>query len=361
MSDMTSNETAAPAPQPSAAPSTPSPAPAAPAARGRTGGMGTAPPERAERNAFADALGAIGARLLLGFFRVLPGPVARAVARAVAALAYTLLGRKRRQMVSHMTIAFRDGMTQEEKLRWARGCFRHLALSTVEFARMTKLRKETLEQIVDLSEAKVFDELLAKGKGRGLLSVPAHHGNWELLGYAMALKGYPLISVARPLDNPKMNELVLGIRTAGGNRIIDKWQVLWKLKKEIDKGSIATMSIDQNGGTGGQFIPLFGTLASTVSSPADLYLAAKVPLVVCTLNRLSDGVRHKMHVWDVIEYEERSGSYEERRDQLLLRINAAYEKAIRTYPDQWLWGHKRWKTRPLGEKPGPDGLPPRVR
>lgn len=355
MSDTTSNETAAPQTAANA-----TPAPAAPAARGRTGGMGTAPPERAERNAFKDALGALGARLLIGFFRVVPGPLARAVACLLAALAYRLLGRKRRQMTRHMTIAFRDGMPEDEKLRWARGCFRHLALSTVEFARMTKLRKETLEQTIDLSEAKVFDEFLAKGNGRGVLSVPAHHGNWELLGYAMALKGYPLISVARPLDNPKMNELILGIRTASGNRILDKWQVLWKLKKEIDKGSIATMSIDQNGGTGGQFIPLFGTLASTVSSPADLYLTAKVALVVCTLNRQPGGLRHKMHVWDVIEYEDGEGSYAERRDKILARINAAYEKAIRAYPDQWLWGHKRWKTRPPGEQPGPDGLPPRI-
>ncbi len=323
------------------------------------GGMGTPPPKRKPRNDFLDWLAWVCIRIVVGVLRLLPGPLARGFGRAIGWLVYTFFKRNRDRVLHHMTIAFRDEVTEEQKRIWCRQYFRHLGLSIVEFARMGSLKKEALDRTFDLSACSTFDELLAEGKGRGFLCVPAHHGNWELCGYVGALKGYPMKSVGRPLDNPRLNELVMKMREESGNEIIAKWNVLWKLKKCLQKGSLVTMSIDQNGGVAGLFSPLFGALASTVTSPADLYLAARVPIAVVTLNRQPDGIRHKLHIWDVIPYEP-PGDRDRTayRNSIIHRINAAYEKAIRAYPDQWLWVHRRWKSRPKGEQAGPDGLPP---
>jgi KDO2-lipid IV(A) lauroyltransferase len=192
-----------------------------------------------------------------------------------------------------------------------------------------------------------------------LLCVPAHHGNWELCGYTASLLGYPFKSVARPLDNVPLNTLITEMRERSGNEIIQKWKVLWKLKKLLDHGGIVTMSIDQNGGVAGLFVPFFNVLASTVTSPAELHLLTGTPIIVGTLNRLPDGVRHVFRLWDIIEHK-RTDDHAADVTAVVKRINGAVERSIRAYPEQWLWVHKRWKTRPPGELPGADGLPPRV-
>ncbi|HEY3322815.1 MAG TPA: lysophospholipid acyltransferase family protein [Planctomycetota bacterium] len=314
-------------------------------------------PKRKPRDPFLDRQVYAIVQLLMTFLNLLPQRAALWFGRGVGWLYWRLDRRRRKLVLQHMEIAFRGEKTREEKERLCRQYFQHMALSVVEFARMRKLTRENVGALVDFSELKRFDDLLARGKG--LLCVPAHHGNWELCGYSVSLMGYPLQSVARPIENPYIDELVKEIRERSGNTIIEKWKVLWKLKKLLDKGGIVTMSVDQNGGNVGVFVPCFGTLASTISSPADLHIATGTPIIVSTLNRLPDGLHHVLRVWDVIEHP-RSENREADVKAVTARINAAIEKAVRTYPEQWLWGHKRWKTRPAGEVLGADGLPPRV-
>ncbi|HYG74287.1 MAG TPA: lysophospholipid acyltransferase family protein [Planctomycetota bacterium] len=317
----------------------------------------SAAPKRKERDPYVDSRVAAAVQLLITVLNVLPAGVARWFGRSVGRLMWRVDKRHRNNVLRHMEIAFRDGKTRAEREELCRKFFEHLGLSAVEFARLEKLNRENVDELCDLSELKKFDELLARGKG--LLCVPAHHGNWELCGYAVALKGYPIQSVARPLDNPHLDALITSIRERAGNTIIQKWKVLWKLKKLLDRGAIVTMSIDQNGGTGGVFVPCFGTLASTISSPAELHLVTGVPILIATMNRKPDGIHHVLRVWDVIEHA-KTGDHESDVRAVTARINAAVEKAVREYPEQWLWLHKRWKTRPPGEAESSDGLPPRL-
>ena len=293
---------------------------------------------------------------MIELLNILPGGMARSLGRFMGRVAWRIDGKHRRQIIHHMDIAFRDEKTRKEKEDLCRRWFEHMGLSVVEFARLRQITAENVDALVELPESKVFDKLLSLGKG--LLCVPAHHGNWELCGYAVALKGYPLKSVARPLDNPALNALIKSVRERSGNETIEKWKVLWKLKKLLDRKCIVTMSIDQNGGVGGLFAPCFGTLASTVTSPAELHLFTRTPIVVTTCNRKSDGIHHVLRVWDVIEHEPTADRAAD-VTAIITRINLAVENAVREYPEQWLWVHKRWKTRPPGEVPGPDGLPPR--
>lgn len=314
-------------------------------------------PARKARHPFWDSRVTAAVAATVEFLNALPAPVAREFGRSVGRLAWRLDKRHRHQILRNMDLAFRDEKSRGEKEALCKAYFEHLGLAGVEFARMRQLTRENVRELIDFGDLKVFDELLARSKG--LLCVPAHHGNWELCGYSVALLGYPLKSVARPLDNVSLNDLITSMRERSGNEIIQKWKVLWKLKKLLDHGGIVTMSVDQNGGVAGLFVPFFGVLASTVSSPAELHLLTKTPIVVATLNRLPDGIRHKFTVWDVIEHKKTEDHAADVK-AVVARINAAVEKSIRAYPEQWLWVHKRWKTRPPGEVPGPDGLPPRV-
>ncbi|MFH0937717.1 MAG: lysophospholipid acyltransferase family protein [Planctomycetota bacterium] len=311
-------------------------------------------PERAPRSPFWDRCAWVAVSLVMTFFNVLPASVARWLGRRLGNLIWWLDSKHRRQVLWHMNLAFRNEKTSAEKKRLCYRYFEHMGLAVIEFARMKRITKENVDELVDFSALKLFDEQLARGKG--LLCVPAHHGNWELCGYAVSLKGYPLKSVARPLDNPLLNEMINKHRERSGNVIIEKWKVLWKLKKLLDQGGIVTMSIDQNGGVTGLFVPFFNVLASTLTSPAELHLATGAPIIVATLTRQSDGIHHVLRVWDIIAHS-RANDHATDVKTVTMRINAAVEKAIREHPEQWLWVHKRWKTRPPGEIVGPDGIP----
>lgn len=319
--------------------------------------MYTHAPKRKERSIIIDRLVYAFVRLAVLFIQLLPAAVARGFGVGVGRLIWRLDKRHRNQVLKNMDIAFRDEKSRAEKEALCRKYFEHVGLAVVEFARLTLLTPENVTELCDLSELKQFDEVIAKK--RGLLCVPAHHGNWELCGYSVALLGYPIKSVARPLDNPLLNEFIMDHRQKSGNVIIEKWKVLWKLKKMMDKGDIITMSVDQNGGVAGQFVPFFGSLASTVSSPADLHVIVGTPIIVATMNRKEDGIHHVLRIWDVIEHEPDADQKAGAR-RVLTRINAAVERSIRAYPEQWLWVHKRWKTRPPDEVPTADGLPPLI-
>ena len=289
---------------------------------------------------------------------ILPAKTARGLGRFVGKLAWRIDKKHRKQVLRHMDIAFRNEKTSAEKEELCKKYFEHVGLSVIEVARLAQLTPKNVVELCDLTELRQFEAIVAKNKG--LLIVPAHHGNWELCGYGVALSGYPLKSVARPLDNPLLNEFLMDHRQRSGHVIIEKWKVLWKLKKMLDKGDIISMSVDQNGGVGGVFVPFFGSLASTVASPADLHVIVGTPIIVATMNRQPDGIHHVLHVWDVIESEPYTDQKEASRT-VLTRINAAVERAIRAYPEQWLWVHRRWKTRPPGEEPTADGLPPLIK
>src|SRR4051812_14022785 len=159
-------------------------------------------PKRKPRDPFLDSRVHALAELLILILNILPAGAARGLGRLAGWLGWQLDGRHRKQVLRHMDIAFRGEKSRAEKEELCRRYFEHTGLAVIEFARLNKVTRENVDELVDLAELKKFDELLARG--RGLLCVPAHHGNWELCGYSVSLKGYPLKSVARPLDNPQL-------------------------------------------------------------------------------------------------------------------------------------------------------------
>lgn len=231
---------------------------------------------------------------------------------------------------------------------------RHLGWTVVDLLRLDRLPRHL--DTIDLTE---LDEQLAPliARGKGLLVITGHMGCWEHLGAGAALRGHPSTVLARPFPLQGVQRWLLGRRRRVGLDVRSKWGGLWGLKKALQAGRIVGMVVDEND-RHGRFVPFCGVLAATGCSPAQLQRVSGSPIAVVTCQRLAPE-RWKLHVWDVLEPrpDEPRDDAEER---ITRAVAAGLERALRAYPEQWLWSLRRWETRPPGEAPGPDGLPPRV-
>ena len=193
-----------------------------------------------------------------------------------------------------------------------------------------------------------IDVLNADGP-RILLS--AHMGNWEVLGYFMAMLGYHTETIARPLDNALINDWLLGIRERKGMRIITKFQATERMTSVLDNGGLLAFTADQNAGAKGIFVPFFGRLASTYKSIGLLAMTYRTPIICGYGHRIPGTFRFEVGNTDIIHPDE----WEDREDPLFYitaRYCRAFERMVRMRPEQFLWTHRRWKHRPRHEKLG---------
>ncbi|MHC4415738.1 MAG: lysophospholipid acyltransferase family protein [Planctomycetota bacterium] len=194
----------------------------------------------------------------------------------------------------------------------------------------------------------VLDRLI---RGEPTIFITGHCGNWELLGYVLAVIGYPLYALARPLDNPLLDRWVMGIREARGMRIITKWGATPVLQDVLRSGGRVAFIADQNAGSQGLFVPFFGRLASSYKSIGLLAMRYEVPIVAGFARRLGGRFAYELSATDII----RPQDWKDRPDPLFYitaRYNRAIELMIRTAPEQYLWVHRRWKSRPRHERLG---------
>jgi len=186
---------------------------------------------------------------------------------------------------------------------------------------------------------------------RPALFVTGHVGNWEILGYVLALVGFEMTALARPLDNRFLNDWLLGVRQKTGLKVITKWGATDEIQKVIESGGKVGFIADQNAGEDGLFVPFFSRLASTYKSIPLLALRYELPVVCGYARRLDGAFRYELRVTDVIE----PADWADADDPVLYvgaRFNRAIEWMIRESPDQYLWVHRRWNSRPKHEREG---------
>lgn len=194
---------------------------------------------------------------------------------------------------------------------------------------------------------------------RPAIFITGHFGNWELLGFVLATIGFPLHAVARPLDNRWINRWLLSVREARGMRILTKWGAVPELQETIERGGRVAFIADQNAGDDGLFVPFFGKLASTYKSIGLLAMRYRLPIVVGCAVRLDRRFRWQLECPEIIE----PASWEAASDplfQLTARYAKALETMVRRCPEQYLWIHRRWKSRPRFEREGRP-FPPNLR
>ncbi len=211
------------------------------------------------------------------------------------------------------------------------------------------VRIDTFTKYVRLGDFKKTLELLM-ARHRGLIMLTGHYGNWEILGYVLATLGFPTVAVARPLDNPYINEWVLGVREKKGQRIVDKKGATEDITRTLEAHGTVGFIADQNAGPKGLFVDFFGRKASTYKSIGLLAMQYNVPVIIGYARRVGTNFQFEIGTTDIIYPEDWQN-----QDQPLHYITQRYTKAIETFvtdePGQYLWVHRRWKTRPKGEAP----------
>ena len=255
------------------------------------------------------------------------------------------LARRRALALRNVELAFPD-MPRDERRRVARRSFQHLGMAAAEMCRALHEPVDRTLQRVNLEGLPHVRHVMAT-YGRALL-VTAHYGNWELLTLAYRLSGFPLSIVVRPLDAPVLDGVVRRLRVTAGAEIIDKREAIRPVLQALRRGSLVAILLDQNASRReGVFVPFFGHLASTSRSAATLALRTGTPILPLFIRREPDGM-HRITVGDPIEPDPGRAT-EDGIVELTRRCTEAIEDAIRQAPEQWLWMHARWRTRPAGE------------
>ncbi len=307
-----------------------------------------------KKTGFGAYLGYFAANAFILFVRITPWCLSRALAGIIGRVGYIVDGRHRKMALEAVARSFPE-RTAQEHLRIVHGCYRHLCLLVMDFARLATLPRKRVADLWALSDEqqRFFDDL--QERGEGAIFVTGHVGLWEMCGLGSTSRGFPLCSIGRPLDNDYINSLVNRIRGRFGQKVLAKRGALRSALRALRDGVSVGMLLDQNAGKHGTFVPLFGRLASTLSTGAELALRSGAKIACATTWRDEEHGVHRLRLEKVIDPGKWQGPRDQRYRDEVKRITAEYtreiENAVREHPEQWLWLHRRWKTRPPGEEP----------
>jgi KDO2-lipid IV(A) lauroyltransferase len=269
-------------------------------------------------------------------------PVAMAhwLARGYARLLDLALPRLRRVAYRNLSFALPE-LDEARRKQIVDGVFRSLARLLVTVAKFPAIRRENLARWIRCEGGEYFEQ--AQREGRGVLFATAHLGNWELSAYAHALLAAPMNVVVRPLDNPQIDALVERRRARSGNRMIFKKDFARAILKALGANQAVGILVDQNSSPdAGVFVDFFGVKACAGTGFAKLAAHSGASVIPGFALWSEEQRRYVLRFYPPVEI---TGDAE--RDTQA--VQSKLEEVIRQYPDQWLWIHRRWKTRPAGE------------
>ncbi len=284
--------------------------------------------------------------LLVHLLGSVPRSLGRRLGAGIGAAAFHLLGRLRRVGLRNLQLAYPE-WTAEQRGTTLRCVYRNLGWLLAEFCRMSGYTREQAGGFIEYDGLEHY--LAARERGNGVLVLTGHLGAWELSSFYHSLAGMPMGLVIRRLDNPLVDAFVNRIRCLHGNRVIHKDDFARGLISAMRAGETVGILMDTNmTPPQGVFVPYFGTLACTASGLARV--ALKTDAAVLPGFLLWDEARSK-YILRFGERMELIRSGDANADVLAntAAFTATIERYVRQNPEQWLWMHRRWKTRPAGE------------
>lgn len=286
------------------------------------------------------------ARSVLGFLGVLPRAVGYRLGDAIAWIAYMLARRQRNVGMQNLRMAMPE-LSDAERDRIIREVFRNLGRLLIEFGHFPELKRDTIPELVEYDGLENYLE--ARRRGKGVLCLTAHIGAWELCSFAHSVYGFPMKFLARPIDNPLVDQLITRYRTCAGNGVIDRRGAARNILKALSNNEAVGLLIDQNTTRSeGVFADFFGVPAATTPGLATLALRTGAAVIPCYIRWDQGRGRHIAHVDPPLELVD-TGNREADVIANTEMFNRILEDFVREFPEQWLWIHRRWKTRPEGE------------
>ena len=289
-----------------------------------------------------------GAWIGLKFLGLLPRSAARFVGASCAAAAYYLRPPLRQAAVFNLRLAFPDWADKERRSA-VRRMIRQIGWMAAEFSQFPKYTRDNIGSIVILDGYENFDK--ARRRGKGVLFLTGHMSAWELAPFAQALYGHPLHFLVRPIANAKVDALINRYRCLSGNQPIEKNRSARAVLRVLSEGGTVGVLSDHNTSLEeGVFVDFFGIPASTTSGLARLALRTDAAVVPGFLSWDFERRKYRLRFEPAVELA-RSADEEADVRENTQRFTRVIEDYVRAHPDQWLWVHKRWKTRPPGEQP----------
>src|ERR1700689_1028013 len=278
---------------------------------------------------------------------LLPRPAARFAGASFAAAAYAVRAPLRRAAMFNLGLAFPD-WSETKRKRVIGRMIQQIGWMAAEFSQFPKYTRDNIERIVVLDGFENFDA--ARRRGKGVLFLTGHMSAWELAPFAQALYGHPLHFLVRPIANKRVDALINGYRCRAGKQPIEKNRSARAILKVLGDGGTVGVLADHNTDIEESvFVNFFGVPASTTSGLARIALRTDAAVVPGFLSWDESGKKYRLRFEPAVELA-RTANEEADIVANTQRFTRVIEDFVRAHPDQWLWVHKRWKTRPPGEE-----------
>src|SRR5262245_17211595 len=298
------------------------------------------------RSAVTDYLIYLVVRLVVCVLQALSLSAACAFARFLAWLAYHVDKRHRQVAKENLAFAFPGRYDAAEMDRVVRGVYRHFCMVLIEIARMPRtVHPHNWRQHCHMVNGPRLVEAILSG--RPLLIVTGHFGNWEVAGYMLCLAGFRTHAIARPLDNPYLDDYLRSFREQTGQRLLAKHGDFEKIQQILDDGGVIATLADQDAGQRGLFVDFFGRPASTHKAVALMAMEHRVPILVAGAPKI--GGVYRVTSADLILPEEYDNTPDAIR-AITQRFTSDLENLVRAAPEQYFWLHRRWKHQPQPRK-----------
>lgn len=314
-----------------------------------------------KRNKIVDFISYLGFRVIVIIFhmfsidrnlrtgRILGKWMWYAIGRDLPIIRKVLRRKHREQIMENLTLALGDEYSKSELEKIGEMSCRHLVMFAIDCLFTTRLISlSTWKGYVTLKSFEPALKILLEHNAA--LFLTGHYGSWEVLGYTLATLGYDTASVMRPLDNPYMNKYMVDIREHHGLKLLYKKGASSTMEDVLNEGTSLGFIADQDAGRKGVFVDFFGRKASTYKSIGLVARAMNLPVLIGCARRTSwETFKYELDIEDIIMPED----WESQEDELLYitqRYSKAIENMVRKDPSQYLWMHRRWKSRPRGER-----------
>jgi Kdo2-lipid IVA lauroyltransferase/acyltransferase len=277
----------------------------------------------------------------------LPQPLARAFGVGLAQVVYLLHVRLRQVGIRNLAMVFPE-KSEAERARILRAEFTSLGRQLAEVCRFPKYARDNVEQVVVYDGLENY--LQAHARGKGVLFLTAHFGGWELSAFTHSLHGHWIHVVVRAMDNVYLDRLIRNYRSMHGNKVVEKDDFVRGLLAAMKAGEVVGILMDTNmTPPQGIFVDFFGIPACTASGLARIALRTDAAVVPTFTIWDKDLKKYRLRFDPAVDLV-RTGDLEADIQANTQRFTSIIEDYVRKYPEQWLWVHRRWKTRPPGEE-----------